>query len=214
VQRALTSTPGSGYLYVTVIVPTTGVRLLTPRLPASTLLHLHHAALFNPSSAAYELTAYPTDTGTYTAVLLLRHPSVPSSPQAVVFQSQVVQDPGIAAAALSAPPPSTPATAAAAALMAGPLFNSMSMPRVRFTAQFPAMSAGVYGGVARVLSDYRSFLAATAGLDSSDWVTAAVLQQTPLTLSTTVRTLPSVCCVCCCTVWAACELLIVACECL
>jgi hypothetical protein len=148
--------------------------------------------VFNPSSSAYELTVYPSSTGSYTAVLLVRHPSVPSSRQAVVVQSQVVQDPALATAAATAPAPSTPAAAtatAAAALLAGPLFNPLSMPRVKFTAQFPAMTAGGYGGVTRVLSDYRSILAGTAGLDSSDWVTAAVLQQAPLTLSTTVGTL-------------------------
>jgi hypothetical protein len=149
-----------------------------------------HVGSFNPASSAYELKSYPDTTGSYTAVVLLRHPSVPNSRQVLVIEAHVVQDPALAAAARSTPAPSTPAAVtatAAAALTAGPLFNPMSMPRVKFTAVFPAMTAGGYGGVARVMSDYRSILAATAGLDSSDWVTAAVLQQAPLALSTTVR---------------------------
>lgn len=148
------------------------------------------AGSFNPTTGAYVFSIYPTAVVTYAAVLMLRHPFVPTSQQLAVFTLNSIQDPAVAAAQAAAA--ASAAAAAASAAVApppaptGPVLNPLSMPRVAFTATFPAMTAAGYGGLTRALGDYRSILAAACGLDSTDWVVAAAAGQAPLALNTTV----------------------------
>jgi hypothetical protein len=105
----------------------------------------------------------------------------------MVFQATVVMNPAVAAA----PQSSLNMGAATAGQSLKPNFNPLLNPQVTMLVQFPRMTAAGYGGVTRAIADVSAILAEKAGLGGPTWVTAAAVNNTPLTINATVSVGPS-----------------------